>query len=271
MRDWMERQQSWIYLLCILAGLFLGLSQPNMTSGFEVFLWPLLGSLLYATFTQIPLTRIRQGIKDWRFLLALLIGNFVVIPLMLGGLMTTLPVSPAVQAGVLLVLLVPCTDWFISFTLLGKGDAGRAIAATPVLLLVQLLALPVYLWLFLGTNWLQAAISSHLLIAFAGLILTPLALAWVTEQLAERSRNAKRWVHGLGMLPVPVLALVVFLIAASQVTTVAGLGGALMQVLLIFVAYLIFAALLGKTLGRLFRLSTPAARTLTFSFGTRNF
>ncbi|MEB3733760.1 hypothetical protein ULF88_05505 [Halopseudomonas pachastrellae] len=130
----------------------------------------------------------------------------------------------------LLVLLVPCTDWFISFTLLGKGDAGRAIAATPVLLLVQLLALPVYLWLFLGTNWLQAAISSHLLIAFAGLILTPLALAWVTEQLAERSRNAKRWVHGLGMLPVPVLALVVFLIAASQVTTVAGLGGALMQV-----------------------------------------
>lgn len=270
MRDWLERQQSWIYLISILAGLAIGLGLPDMTSRLEPFLWPLLGGLLYATFTQVPLTQIGQGFKDWRFLVALLLGNFVVIPGVLGGLMSILPLSSAVQAGVLLVLLVPCTDWFISFTHLGKGDAGRAIAATPVLLLVQLLALPVYLWLFLGAEWLQTAISTHLLSAFAGLILTPLALAWVTERLAERSLNARRWVHGLGMLPVPLLTLVVFVIAASQVTAVAGLSGVLLQVLLIFVAYLIFAAFLGKTLGRLFQLPTRSARTLTFSFGTRN-
>ncbi|WP_202980315.1 hypothetical protein [Marinobacter fonticola] len=46
MRDWMERQQSWIYLLSILAGLAIGLDQPGMTSSLEVFLWPLLGGLL---------------------------------------------------------------------------------------------------------------------------------------------------------------------------------------------------------------------------------
>ncbi|MDZ7852434.1 MAG: arsenic resistance protein [Halomonas sp.] len=270
MRDWMERRQSWIYLTCILAGLVIGLNHPDTTTRLEAFLWPLLGGLLYATFTQVPLTRIGQGLKDWRFLTALLLGNFVVIPLILGGVMTILPVSLAVQAGVLLVLLVPCTDWFISFTHLGKGDTGRAIAATPVLLLGQLLALPAYLWLFLGAEWFQAAINSHLLSAFAGLILTPLALAWVTERLAERNLNARRLVHGMGMLPVPLLALVVFVIAASQVTTVAGLSGVLMQVLLIFIGYLVFAAFLGKTLGVLFRLPTRSARTLTFSFGTRN-
>lgn len=166
MRDWMERQQSWVYLLFILAGLAIGLGQPEMTSRLEAFLWPLLGALLYATFTQVPLTRIGQGFKDWRFLAALLLGNFLIIPLVLGGLVTVLPLSLAVQAGVLLVLMVPCTDWFISFTHLGKGDAARAIAAAPVLLLVQLLALPVYLWLFLGAEWFEAAISSHLLGAF---------------------------------------------------------------------------------------------------------
>ena len=190
MRDWMERQQSWIYLIFILAGLAVGLSQPDTTSWLEAILWPLLGGLLYATFTQVPLTRIGQGLKDWRFLAALLLGNFVVIPLVLGGMMTFIPLPPVVQAGVLLVLLVPCTDWCISFTHLGKGDAGRAIAATPVLLLVQLLALPVYLWLFLGVEWFQTVLSSHLLGAFAGLIITPLALAWVTERLAERHLNA---------------------------------------------------------------------------------
>jgi len=270
MRDWLERHQSWLYLFSALAGLAIGLSQPDMTSRLETVLWPLLGGLLYATFTQVPLIRIGHGLTDWRFLAALLLGNFVVIPLILGGLMALLPVSPVVQAGVLLVLLVPCTDWFISFSHLGKGDAGRAIAAAPLLLLVQLVALPLYLRLFLGAEWFQAAISAHLLSAFAGLILTPLALAWLTERLAERSLHAKRLVHGLGILPVPLLALVVFAIAASQVTTVTGRTEILIQVLLIFVGYLIFAALLGRTFGRLFQLPTPSARTLTFSFGTRN-
>ena len=266
----MERQQSWVYLTFILAGLGLGLAWPDATAWFEALLWPLLGVLLYATFTQTPLTRIGDGLKDWQFLGALLLGNFVIIPLVLGAMVALLPLSPAIQAGVLLVLLVPCTDWFISFTHLGKGDAARAIAATPVLLLVQLFALPFYLWLFLGTEWFETALSSHLLGAFAGLILTPLALAWVTERLAEHSGSARQLVRSLGGLPVPLLALVVFVIAASQVTTVAGLSGVLLKVLLIFVVYLLFAAFLGKTLGRLFRLPALSARTLTFSFGTRN-
>ena len=132
----MERRQSWIYLVFVVAGLALGLARPQVMAWLESLLWLLLGLLLYAIFTQTPLTRIGEGLRDGRFLGALLLGNFLIIPLMLGGLVAVLPLSPAVEAGVLLVLLVPCTDWFISFTHLGKGDAARAIAATPVLLLV---------------------------------------------------------------------------------------------------------------------------------------
>ncbi|PAU77943.1 arsenic resistance protein [Halomonas salipaludis] len=270
MRERMERHQAWIYLAFILAGLALGLGQPTLAAMLEPLLWPLLGTLLYATFTQIPLTHIRRGASDWRFMAALLLGNFVVIPLLVGAGMALLPLSPAVQAGVLLVLLVPCTDWFISFTHLGKGEVGRAIAAAPLLLLVQIVALPAYLWLFLGPGWFQIALSAQLLGAFAGLILTPLALAWLTERLSERQPAARRAVNRLGLLPVPLLALVVLVIAASQVNSVVGLGGVLLQVLAIFIAYLLFAALLGKLLGRGFGLAPGPARTLTFSFGTRN-
>ena len=88
MRDWLERHQSWLYLFCILAGLAIGLSQPDMTSRLETVLWPLLGGLLYATFTQVPLIRIGQGLTDWRFLAALLLGNFVVIPLILAAVIS---------------------------------------------------------------------------------------------------------------------------------------------------------------------------------------
>lgn len=270
MHEALERYQVWCYLAAILAGLGLGLTRPEAAGLLEGVLWPLLGLLLYATFTQVPLGRLGLAAQDWRFATALAVGNFLILPLAVGSLVLLLPLAPAVKLGVLLVLLVPCTDWFISFTHLGRGDAGRAIAATPLLLALQLLALPAYLWLFLGAEWARLAIGGPLLSAFAGLILAPLAAAWLTERLARRHLNARRLVAGLGWLPVPLLAAVLLLIAATQVASMEGIRGVLLQVLPLFVGYLVLAALLGRTLGRLFGLVPPAARTLTFSFGTRN-
>jgi len=37
--------------------------------------------------------------------------------------------SGAKNTGVLLVLLMPCTDWFMASAHLGKGDGAHAIAA----------------------------------------------------------------------------------------------------------------------------------------------
>ena len=270
MRDQMEKHQSWFYLLFIGLGLALGIGAPGFAERLAPLVWPLLGILLYATFTQIPLLNIARSFSDKRFMAALLVGNFIAIPAFLALFVLWLPLSPAVLAGVLLVLLVPCTDWFITFTQLGKGDGARAVAATPLLLLVQMIALPVYLWLFLGSQWFQLAFTPALLNAFTGLILAPLALAWLTEYVAKRHQGVERSVACLGLLPVPLLAVVVFIIAASQVNAVVGLSGVLIQVVFIFIGFLLFAALLGKGLGKLFTLPTASARTLAFSFGTRN-
>lgn len=275
MREQLERQQSWLYLGFICLGLTLGLIAPLLSSSLEQLLWPLLGILLYATFTQIPLLHIKQSVIDKGFMAALLIGNFIIIPallgmLVLGLLVVGLPLPPPVMAGVLLVLLMPCTDWFITFTHLGKGDAARAVAATPLLLLIQMAALPVYLWLFLGGEWFQLTFSTNLLSAFAGLIMLPLGLAWLTELAAQRYHVINQASGYLGHLPIPLLALVVLVIAASQVNSVLGLSHVLWQVVFIFIGFLIIAGLLGKTLGRLFRLPPASARTLAFSFGTRN-
>ncbi|MGA4495538.1 arsenic resistance protein [Vreelandella venusta] len=275
MREQLERQQSWVYLGFICLGLMMGLIVPLLASSLEQLLWPLLGILLYATFTQIPLLHIKQSVTDKRFIAALLIGNFIIIPALLGLLVLGvsvlgLPLSPPVIAGVLLVLLMPCTDWFITFTHLGKGDAARAVAATPLLLLIQMAALPVYLWLFLGGEWFQLTFSTDLLSAFASLIMLPLGLAWLTELASQRYHAIGRVTEQLGYLPVPLLALVVFIIAASQLNSVLILSYVLVQVVFIFVGYLVVAAILGTVLGRLFKLPITSARTLVFSFGTRN-
>lgn len=270
MREALERHQVWLYLAAILIGLGLGLLRPATAAGLERTLWPLLAVLLYATFTQVPLSRLGLALKDWRFATALVLGNFLLMPLIVGSLVVALPLAPAVKLGVLMVLLVPCTDWFITFTHLGRGDAGRAIAATPLLLALQLVALPAYLWLFLGTGGMADAFGGPLLVAFSGLILAPLAAAWLTQRLARRDSKVRHLVQGLGWLPVPLLAAVLLVAAATQVAGMEGVSGVLLQVLPLFVGYLALAALLGVGLGRLFGLAPTAARTLTFSLGTRN-
>lgn len=270
MTEALERRQVWLYLVAIGAGMTIGGTAPGATAGWEALVWPVLGGLLYATFTQIPLVRLGRGVRDGRFLAALLLGNFVVMPAVVGLLSLLLPASPAIRLGVLLVLLVPCTDWFIGFTHQGGGDGGRALAAAPLLLIAQMLLLPVYIGLFMGPVAVDPAIGGHLLDAFLGLVAVPLVLAWGTERLARRRPWARRLVAGLGGLPVPLLALVMFLIAGSQVGLVLDLGGMLAPVLAVYAAYLVAAALAGKALGRAFGLAAPAARTLVFSLGTRN-
>lgn len=260
----------WVYLIAILAGLALGGGALGVAGPFEAVLWPLLGLLLYATFTQVPLTHLPDAFRDRRFLGAVLVGNFVLVPLAVWGLLAFLPDDPAIRLGVALVLLVPCTDWYITFTHLGGGDARRAIAATPVNLLAQLGMLPVYLWLFMGDAFLELLAADRIALVVVTLIALPLLGAWLTERWAERSRRGARMVGRIGWLPVPLLGLVVFLVAASQVQAVVGALPVLGQVLGVFVAFLVVAALIGLLLGRLLRLPVRSARALIFSLGTRN-
>jgi len=264
MREKLEQYQVWLYLVAILAGMAIGWGSPGQTRHWEVLLWPLLGVLLYTTFTQVPLIHLTSAFRDRRFLAALLAGNFILMPLVVGALLLLLPDDPAIRLGALLVLLVPCTDWFISFTHLGGGDGARAIAAAPVLLIVQLILLPIYIWLFMDNIAIELAVSSHLLPAFFGLIVTPLILAWITERMTERHQQAQTIVGWLGWLPVPLLTLVVFLIAGSQVSLVIDNGALLWSVLVVFALYLIAAAIVGKGLMELFGFTPLIGRTLTF-------
>jgi len=269
-RQQLERHQVWIYLVAILAGLALGSAAPGVSEPFEAILWPVLGLLLYATFTQVPLTHLPDAFRDGRFMGTVLVGNFLLVPLAVWGLLAFLPDDPAIRLGVLLVLLVPCTDWYITFTHLAGGDTRRAIAATPVNLLVQLGLLPVYLWLFMGDAFLELLSAERIALVFVTLIVLPLAAAWLTERWAQRHPKGEALVTQIGWLPVPLLGIVVFLIAASQVQAVADALPVLGHVLWVFVAFLVVAALIGVGLARLAELPVGSARALIFSLGTRN-
>ena len=263
----LERRQVWIYLAAIALGLGLGSAAPGIGPRFETLLWPVLAALLYATFVQVPLLHVRDAFRDGRFVLAILLGNFVLIPLLVWLALQWLPDDPALRLGVLLVLLVPCTDWFITFAQLGRGNTARAIAVTPLNLLLQLLLLPAYLWLMLPAADFSAALKTEdMLPAALMLIGVPLVAAALTELWVEARPERTVLRERLGWWPVPLLAVVVFLIAGAQVGTVLNAG----PVLPVFVGFLLVAALLARSLAHWLRLPVDAGRTLAFSLGTGN-
>lgn len=265
----LERHQVWFYLLAIGSGLATGTVWPDLGPAMEAMLWPTLTVLLFATFLQVPLSHVREALRDRRFAMAVLLGNFVLVPLLAWALVGVFDFDPVLRLGVLLVLLVPCTDWFITFSQLGKGDVPSAIAITPLNLVLQLSLLPLYLWLMADTqrlgSWDWATLAPAVWIVLVPLAAAALAERWIqTHPKTERFRETMAW------WPVRLLSLVVFLIASAQVGTVVGAIDALQKVLPVFVLFLMAAALLAKGIAMQLRLPEAQARTLAFTMGTRN-
>lgn len=270
LRERLEALQLLAYLAALLLGVALAAVAPSLAGGLEGLVWPALAVLLYATFCQAPLHALPGAWRARRFFLALLALNFLLLPLLVWLLARLLLDDPVLLLGVLLVLLVPCTDWFVSFTHLGKGDTRLAIAATPLLLLVQLLALPFYLWLFLGAEFVARLATGDLLQAFVGLVVAPLLLAFATQAWAARQRRGRRLIEALGWLPVPMLALVLLLVAASHAALLTAPPAGFAAVVLLFVLYLLAAAGIASGVARLLRVPVAQGRTLVFSSSTRN-
>ncbi|WP_114314027.1 arsenic resistance protein [Thermus caldifontis] len=261
-----ERYQLPLYLGAAWLGAGLGLCFPGLASWGKSFLWPALAVLLLFTFLQVPFRTLRQAFRDRAFFLAGVVGNFLLVPLLVYGLLHLLPPDLGLRLGVALVLLVPCTDWFLAFSHLGRGDMAKALVLTPLNLLLQLALLPLYLLLFFGEALWAYHPDPATLVGAGLVVLLPLFLAFSLQGRPWGKALASR----TASWPVPLLALVVFLVALGHAGLLAGLWGYLFLLLGVFLLYLALALGLSLFLARAFRLPAKAGRTLAFSLGTRN-
>lgn len=268
-RDTLERQQIPLYFIAALVAGAVGLRVPGMAGGLALLVTPAIAVLMYAMFLQIPFLSLREGLGHTRFLAALLLANFVLIPLLVWALTRGLAQHPAILLGALLVLLTPCIDYVVVFTHLGKGDSRLMLAATPVLLLLQLALLPLYLGLMGAQSPVVVSVQPFVE-AFVWLIVVPMVLAVLTTYLSRRSRAVSAWSQAWAWLPVPAMALVLMLVIASQITTLVRDIGLLAPVIPVYIGFLLLAPLVGALAARLLRLPAPTARAVTFSAATRN-
>ena len=240
-----------------------------------VLVEPVLALLLLATFLAVPFAALGAGLRDGRFLGALLVLNFVVVPAVVFGLSRFVAHDDALLVGVLLVLLAPCVDYVIAFTALAGGAAERLLAAAPLLMLVQLVVLPVLLRVVAGEAAVAAVDVGPFVRALVMLILVPLALAALLQWGAARGRGGVRRtaagvVRGFTAAMVPLMVVTLFTVVASQIRGVGERLPALAAVVPLFAAFAVVMVALGVVAARWARLDVPAGRALVFSGATRN-
>ncbi|WBU64716.1 arsenic resistance protein [Paracoccus aerodenitrificans] len=231
---------------------------------------PALAFMLFVTFLQVPLPGIGRGFKETRFLGALLVSNFIAVP-MLAFLLSQLAIDDALlRLGILMVLLTPCIDYVITFAHLGRADARLLLSSTPILLLVQMALLPIYLGLFLDDEAADLVRIGPFVHASVWLIAVPLICAGAVQLWAARHTTGQRVSDVLGLLPVPATAVVLFLVVAATVPVLGAASPRAMSALPIYIAFAVIAPFIGWGIARAFGLQPAAGRAVSFSTATRN-
>jgi ACR3 family arsenite transporter len=266
----MERHQVAIYLAAMAAGGLLGWLAPAAGPGLEHAINPVLGALLFVTFLQVPAAELVRSLRDGRFLSAALVVNFVVVPLVVAAMFTFLPADQAVRVGVLLVLLCPCVDYVIVFSGLAGGSSRRLLAATPLLLVAQMLLLPGFLYLFMGSGLADIVEVGPFLEAFVFLIAIPLALAWALQAWAARRPAGQQVSDAATTTMVPLMTATLLIVVASQVPKLGVSLADVAAVVPFYAVFLLVMAFAGKAVARLFRLDAGAGRAIVFTGATRN-
>lgn len=219
-----EKLQSVVILAAVFVGLALG-GVPGVAEPAGRLILPLLMLMLTGAFLHIPLRRFGDVLHHRRVAFISLAVNFIWTPLLawlLGWLF--LRDAPALWIGLIMLLVTPCTDWYLVFTGIARGNLALSTALLPVNLILQLLLLPIYLLLLAGA--VVSLDAWRIVESVALVLLLPLGAAITLRAVAARLRG-EIWLVGRA-LPVVQTGQIVFL-ALAIAAMFAAQGGVLIQ------------------------------------------
>lgn len=269
-REKLENNQIWLYVIVLMIAAGFGLTVPEFAGRLDSTISAVIAILMFSMFSQIPFTSLKKSFANRRFIYALLVVNYIAVPVVVWLLSQFLVAHPSLLIGVYLVLLTPCIDYVIVFTALGRGNEKLLLMATPILFVTQMFLLPLYLWLFMGKEAVSIVEPGPFLEAFFGLIVIPLAMAIIIQLLTKKSAVGYKILDVSAWLPVPFMALTLFVVVASQIGKLSTYIDLIIKVIPIYIAFMIIMPIISRITVKWFKLDTGSGRALIFSGSIRN-
>ncbi|MFV0413731.1 MAG: arsenic resistance protein, partial [Oscillospiraceae bacterium] len=112
----LEKYQTLIIFAAMPLGLLLGqIAVAEQYAGY--FVTPFLFVMLFGSFLNIPLKDYRKAFSNVRFSVATILINFIWTPVLVWLLgKVFLSHSLIMQLGFIMLMVTPCTDWYLIFT-----------------------------------------------------------------------------------------------------------------------------------------------------------
>ena len=232
-----EKLEPVILILAIIVGLILSdIEILSKNSGNLINLF--LCIMIYGLFLEVPLKDLKKSFKNIKFTSTSLIINFIWTPLFgyfLGNLFLNGNID--IFIGFFMLILTPCTDWYLVFTKMAKGDLNLSLSILPINLILQLILLPIYLRIFFSSNNTINYIDlgySLLIVIVIPFVLAQLSKVILNQDMGEKLTGF------FSKYQIIFLALAVFAIFNSQGKL---LFDNLNTVLTIFIPLMVFFAI----------------------------
>ena len=210
-----EKLYTLIIFLAVIIGIGIGQAELIRANA-ESFIVPLLVAMLYITFLQIPIEDIKIAFKNKKFTYTSILINFVWTPILAWLLaMVFLGDNPSLYIGFIMLMVTPCTDWYLIFTGIAKGNVALSTAILPLNLILQVILLPICLLNFGGTTGVieLGFLVESILVA----LIIPLVLAVLTKILLKNKDQLREsLVSSLSVLPIIFLSFAIVAMFASQ-------------------------------------------------------
>lgn len=228
--------------------------------------------LVFLLLFEVRLQSLLSSSNRWQFIAAAIVANFLIIPV-LGYVIASLFLSahPLFFIGLVIYFLAPCTDWFLAFTRLAKGNTALGAALLPINMIIQLLLYPFYLqWFGFGAVGIEAGEIFQTLWTW---FLIPLVLAVSARFVAERILNAPQFntVEAVVSVNVPLLlAVLVWQIMAVNVGTLMANVTVLPLIFGAIFVFFVATYLLSEITSKWMRLSYEDRVLMTMTTAARN-
>ena len=264
----LEKFQPLIMLTAVGLGLAAGRFWPDARAAGQI-ITPALVAMLFGLFLGVPLGDLKKSFLDFKFTTLSLVINFLWIPVLgwgLGGLF--LADSPALRLGYMMLLVTPCTDWYLTFTGLARGNVPLSAAILPLNLVVQVLLLPLYLIIFAG---LTGRVDMGLLARSVVLVLVlPFGLAQAVRHMSglKKVRLVLEKIFSGGQFW--FLCLAIMAMFASQSDRLTGNVGIFLKLLGPVTLFFAINFVLVRWLARLMKFSYADSVSLNLTTLARN-
>lgn len=238
--------------------------------------WIVQAGLFLVIFSIMAFVEIRgvgQAFRKLKPTALAITTNFIIVPLFAWALgWLVLHNYPDLWAGVILYTLTPCIGWYLVFIDLAKGNMQWGLAMLPIDIILQLLLLPIYLWLLIG-NVVSFDITV-LVRSVAIFLLLPFAAAYAARNLLTawkgRAFTYGPYKHVMSELKLWALAAVVLGIFATQPRLANSDLGQVGLIIVTITLFFLGVFAIALAIGRTFKLGYADTTTMVFEITARN-